>query len=437
MNKGIVNDAFHAKTKALVQSAIALLISYIQKGEEIPLQISETYKVTGPGGWSMEYEDKPDYDVFILHHEKEIEALPEFRLWMEAVSADPVVSRHIGHVVGTRHGMINRSAWEYLSDLVLAHFPAMPGGLAFDPETFERKYRDMEVLFYNDMIGFKLFSPLQNFESDAAVIDLGGGLKIKKITTQELEELLNASKWSPLIPSNEVITFRYSMEFTFETEKYFLSIPLSALEEGPEWEIFGKLVTALRLFKVGAIGYNMIRETPLIDTPHLFGGTRGGLGYRRYWGPQYSLKVEEVDAFKGFWKQFGTIELGQRAPIGIAIRRFNYAYERFGLEDKLIDHMIAFEALFFKTGEIGENRHKLSVRVAKLLAQDYENRRRIAKEMAGFYDMRNLVVHGEQASLKPEFTGKIENYLRDSIKYFLLLPQATDHDEIISRLNLE
>ena len=57
--------------------------------------------------------------------------------------------------------------------------------------------------------------------------------------------------------------------------------------------------------------------------------------------------------------------------------------------------------------------------------------------MAGFYDMRNLVVHGEQASLKPEFTDKIENYLRDSIKYFLLLPQATDHDEIISRLDLE
>src|SRR5438132_1656757 len=173
MKQGIVNDTFHAKTKALVQSAIALLISCIQKGDEIPLQISETYKVTGPGGWSMEYEDKPDYDIFILHHEKEIEALPEFRLWTEAVYADPVVSRHIGHVVGTRHGMIYRSAWEYVSDLVLAHFPAKPSGLAFDPKTFERKYRDMELLFYNDMIGFKLFSPLQNFESDAAVIDLG------------------------------------------------------------------------------------------------------------------------------------------------------------------------------------------------------------------------------------------------------------------------
>ena len=130
MKQGIVNDAFHVKTRALVQSAIALLISCIQKGEEIPLQISETYRVTGPGGWFMEYEDKPDYDIFILHHEKEIEALPEFRLWMDAVSADPVVSRHIGHVVGTRHGMINRSAWEYVSDLLLAHFPAKPGGPA-------------------------------------------------------------------------------------------------------------------------------------------------------------------------------------------------------------------------------------------------------------------------------------------------------------------
>ena len=437
MKQGIVNDAFHAKTKALVQSAIAVLISCIQKGEEIPLQISETYKVTGPGGWSVEYEDKPDYDIFILHHEKEIEALPEFRLWMEAVSADPVVSRHIGHVVGTRHGMINRSAWEYVSDLVRAHVPAKSGGLAFDPETFERKYRDMEGLFYNDMIGFKLFSPLQNFESDAAVIDFGGGLKIKKITTQELEELLNASKWSPLIPSNEVITFRYSMEFTFETEKYFLSIPLSALEEGPEWEILGKLVTALRLFKVGAIGYNMIRETPLIDTPHLFGGTRGGLGYRRYWGPKYSLKVEEVDAFKAFWKQFGNIELGQRAPIGIAISRFNYAYERFGIEDKLIDYMIAFEALFFKESERGEFRHKLAVRVARLLGPDYESRRTISKEMMDFYDKRSAVVHGDSPTFQAGLIEKVEEYLRESIKHFLKQPHTTGHDEVISRLDLD
>src|SRR5438552_619731 len=436
MNQGVVNEDFHAKTKRLVESAIGLLNSFVKQGEEIPLQISETYKVTGPGGWSMEYEDKPDYDKLILHHEKEIQALPEFQLWAEAASTDPAVSKHIGHLLGTRRGMINRSPWEYLSHLILAQFSAEHELPAFDSETFKNNYRDMEALFYNDKVWFQLFSPLQNFESDAETIDLGGGLQIRKIAPRELEELLNASKWSPLIPFNEIITLRYAMEFAFETEKYFLSIPLTALEPRYEDELFGKLVTALRLFKAGAIGYNMVRETPLIDTPHLFGGTRAGLDYRRYWGPKYSLQSDELDAFKAFWKQLNTIELSQRAPIGIAISRFNYAYERFGIEDKLIDYMIAFEALYFKTGERGEYRHKLAVRVARLLATGYENRKAIVKEMVEFYEKRSEVVHGERTTFQSGFIEKVEEYLRRSIKHFVQLPRTVGHDQTISQLDL-
>ncbi len=92
MKEGIVNDAFHAKTKALVLSAIALLISCIQKGEEIPLQISETYKVTEPGGWSMEYEDKPDYDIFILHSRKNHGETVDLS-WLDSI--DPEIEQRL------------------------------------------------------------------------------------------------------------------------------------------------------------------------------------------------------------------------------------------------------------------------------------------------------------------------------------------------------
>ncbi len=99
--------------------------------------------------------------------------------------------------------------------------------------------------------------------------------------------------------------------------------------------------------------------------------------------------------------------------------------------------MIAFEALFFKRDERGENRHKLAVRTARLLSQDYTDRKGIMKEMMDFYDRRSDVVHGKRISLDSKFIDKIDNYLRQSIKHFVQNSQTLSHDEDIARLDLE
>src|SRR2546428_3499831 len=346
----IVNTELRKKTKALVESALRLLVSCIEKGESIPHRITEVHKVTGPGGWSSDYEDKADYFMFNEHHEKEIEELPEFGLWSEAISADSVASKHVGKLVGTRRGMIGRSAWEYLVHLLLRQLSSPSGKAEFDLEIFDKTYGDMERFFYSQTVEFRAFSPLQNFESDLESIDLGGRLRIRKTTRAELEHLLDASRLSTSVPQTEIITFKHAMELVFETEKVFDQLQAPSNKPAPEDEAFGKLVTVLRLFKAGSTGFNFIQETPVIDTPAVFGGTRGGLSYRHYWGPRYTLTGQEVHDFQEFWKVLTKVAFEQRVPISIAITRFNIAYERGLLEDRLLDYMIAFEALFFKTG---------------------------------------------------------------------------------------
>ncbi|HEX9430786.1 MAG TPA: hypothetical protein VF944_10450 [Candidatus Bathyarchaeia archaeon] len=432
MPSEIIKKGFHDKTKALVEQAMKLLASSLQKGEEIPSRTAEAYKVIGPGGWSQDYESRLDYFGFVHDHEKDIEELPEFGMWLKELREDPVISKHVGELVGSRRGMLSRTAWDYLSHLLLAQISS--GTLDFDLRMFELAYRQMEEFFHKETVEFRAFSPLQNFESDSGSISLGGGLMIRKTTNPELERLLDPRQGPSMVPHHEIITFKYAMELTYETEKVFGELP--AYRPAPEDEVFSKLVSALRLFKPGTIGFNFIQEAPTNDAAMFGRATRSNLDYKHFWGPVYSLKGDEIAAFNSFWRAFSELDLA-KLPLGIAINRFNFAFGRLGLEDKLIDFMIAFEALFFKTGEIGENRHKLSIRVAKLLARDYESRKRIAKEMAEFYGMRSGVVHGEQVHLKPEFTDKIEDYLRQSIKYFLDQQQAEDHDEIISRLDLE
>lgn len=98
--------------------------------------------------------------------------------------------------------------------------------------------------------------------------------------------------------------------------------------------------------------------------------------------------------------------------------------------------MIAYEALFFKQGEMGEFKHKLSTRVAKLLGKEYEERTVIAKEISKFYSERSKVVHGEMVRLPKEFIGRVEGYLRDSIKTIMEKPPEQDYNEFITRLDL-
>ncbi|MFQ5819346.1 MAG: hypothetical protein ACE5I5_05105 [Candidatus Heimdallarchaeota archaeon] len=145
----------------------------------------------------------------------------------------------------------------------------------------------------------------------------------------------------------------------------------------------------------------------------------------------------EEKEFQNFWNRLNQIDLGQFVSLNIAIRRFNDAYERERLEDKLIDHMIAFEALYFKEGEMGEFRHKLAVRSARFLKQSYEDRKEIIRQMKEFYDKRSKIVHGEKVTLNKKFINDVEDHLRNSIKRFIERIQTSNHDAIISHLDLD
>ncbi|HKZ45601.1 MAG TPA: hypothetical protein VJ343_02755, partial [archaeon] len=230
----------------------------------------------------------------------------------------------------------------------------------------------------------------------------------------------------------------YVIEFDYETKKLFGEMQTGRAHQ-PDvnpWDKIHMLTTALRLFKSGIIGIDTIKTEQILDVPIIVSGTSSYM-HGSYIGPKYYLIKAEVDDFKRFRKDFNKIDLNSLDYIRVAVRRFNYAYERGNLEDKLIDFMVAFEALFFKQGEFGEFRHKLSVRVSRFLEQDYNKRRLIAKDMGDFYEARSQIVHGEKVELKHDLVKTVEDQLRRSIKLFFESLQKSDHDEIISHLDLD
>lgn len=83
----------------------------------------------------------------------------------------------------------------------------------------------------------------------------------------------------------------------------------------------------------------------------------------------------------------------EHGSVALALRRLETSAERLSREDRLIDCWIAFEALFAPDTKT-ELRFRASLRIARYLGSDGEERRAIAGGLRKAYDWRSHVVHG-------------------------------------------
>jgi hypothetical protein len=114
--------------------------------------------------------------------------------------------------------------------------------------------------------------------------------------------------------------------------------------------------------------------------------------------PTYRLDENEASQFLTFWQEMqNVLTQKNRTYIDTALRRLRYGAERERAEDRVLDLMIAAEALFL--GMAGPNeKTEVSLRVslyaASLLAKDKEERRSVFNEMRDAYKMRSTIAHG-------------------------------------------
>jgi hypothetical protein len=80
---------------------------------------------------------------------------------------------------------------------------------------------------------------------------------------------------------------------------------------------------------------------------------------------------------------------------------------------------------------------KLSRRVARLLEDDFENRKKLYRTMKDFYNKRSKVVHGIDTEISSEYVNKIQEVLRKSIKKILQGILTRHHEDIIDHLDFD
>jgi hypothetical protein len=138
----------------------------------------------------------------------------------------------------------------------------------------------------------------------------------------------------------------------------------------------------------------------------------------------YRLRIDELSEFKSLVERVLKVDLTLRKPLQIALNRFNRSYNEIESEDKLIDFMISFEALFLGGEKTRAQHAVIPVACAMLLGKSEKERQEIKSLLSQAYTIRSAVVHGldyekKLASMKltlDQLVANVEDILRASLR---------------------
>ena len=422
------NPDLYKKLKNLVMQAFIILKEKVDTGEKFhrrtieEVSLNEEGELLVPPLGYRDYSFELDYADFIFRYREELIHLPEWISVKQCLLEDEVISKQIKQEIVAPFGGARLDLARSIMRLIILSVKKNTP-FYFEIDQFDSVYREMEEFFYSNNVTHESFGLLLGFDSRSDEINLGDGVKIRRISNAEMIDLWRKSEWFRELVEGKRFTLlmnkpiRYILQLTIEAPKISCK---ERIRSSNASEIFDKVICALRLFKKGWVDYPFIKEKQLASLSQDVSFVRSNSISIVPMTLSYRLKDNEIEDFKIFYKQVkNKIDCSN-----IAIKRFNETYRRTSVEDKLVDYLISFESLY------GSGGYTLAHRAAILLGKGQSERKQIFLEIKKAWDMRSAIVHGGRMGVVkiPEleieysigdFVQKIEEYLRSSIKTLL------------------
>jgi len=405
---------------------------------------------------------RPDYELYdkfsmyqynvdklYAENEKIIKTTQEFQNCKTLMLKDKVIKEHFGKkvIVGI---------YEFKKNLCVDDFARLMTkmviwknqSLKFNKKIFDNVYCEINHFYRSNRVRNSMLIALEGFDCEMDEISLEHNIHIVKYPQWRLlniwfNESRTMKEQLPFIIkiSHFAVRFSWIDDKLIDNKKILISSVNSNVPKGGELEgIAHHLISALMVFKKGSIGNGAVipgiffwdlltQDSIMLPTVHFLNS--------------YAFSKTDIPKFEIFWKGYKKIYLTK--PFKIAIKRFNYSFERwYEPEDRIVDYLIAFESLFLsdagKGAYRGEKRFRLALRVSFFLSsKNSTKRKKIFKEMRKAYDIRSAIVHGGdvRSELKdlnmhlPEFCNLIETHLRTCFKKLIEIGKIPDWNNVI------
>src|SRR3954471_12379260 len=371
------NRRLHDALRDFALEAAALLSQELRSGAEIPFDVVEE-----PGGGTVLYRYQPLTSEFVVSRWDQLRDLPACGPAAAALgSGAEAYLRMQGTGAGGDSEPALRAMLERLyEDATSFDFPE---------ERFERVYAEVERALLENTIRTAIIAPLHGVELESDRVDLGDGLFL--IAGDKLDAPSGAV-WSDATghverggPPNVLCALRRDIA------------PDEPLPVSEARVRFRKLLTALRLFKPGAVtfgpvAWGRVDEGAWQPLPlGLSGPARGG---------PWALPADEQAEFVELVELVLDARPGGR--IAWSLSRFEMGCERALDTEALSDYLLALESLLDAADDAG--RASLTLRLASLCAEEGD-RKAVQRRLELAFALERWVMGGGGANAYLEALG--------------------------------
>jgi hypothetical protein len=233
--------------------------------------------------------------------------------------------------------------------------------------------------------------PIVGLKLTAPTIRIGKHLQLRKLSGAEKDQIWN---------THQILIDWISLRRFADTEVFLVGEydhPDAVANPHPEiLRDVESAITALRLFKSGAIGTPGICVIP--KYPRM---TRSGIHPRdqlrvsSLWsfpaGREYEIPAEDAEQYVQRFEGLSRASKAVGDQLGLSVGRFNLSYVRENDVDRLIDLVIALESCLVK-GNKSEISYRLAMNAAALIS-DIADPTSTFKIIKTAYDLRSATVH--------------------------------------------
>ena len=363
--------------------------------------------------------------------EKELSSLPEYEACRNELSRDKAVSSHLNRLVGTS----SHASQSFGLNALMLQVPQLGiyrGKILFHPAFFDREYMRFENAFYSDGFEFEAIAPLLGIRFERP-IRLAPSLEV---------QLLNAFDFT--IPIEEKVDqdsiyppFIWAVRTTYQLKKRFESIDREAwlfsvaVDESVRMDANQRIdtvITAIRLLQ----GTHVFSPRKLHRTRSWFFEDSRDYDLRFVSDSPYTLDTGEQfeNALIEIWTFLTDERVIKEKYIVVATKRFSYAHERVDWEDKIVDLLIAAEALFLPNSIQSELKFRLRLNAAIYLSEFFP-KQQIFDDMGFAYDLRSSIVHGgDPESLVEKIRKREVDRFGDDFKFLQFTVRISEYIRI-------
>jgi len=369
----------------------------VGKPETWPKAYFQHIEFRSPGSANIGWVEKQDISNVITQVWPEAAAAQSYRDACGDLEALQSRGKAVGHDISDLGAA-------YLAPLVRSYISRLDAN--FDESCFQKIYDDFETYLESEFVEARVFLQLQYLIGDTVTLELDGNHSIRKLDEDTARHIWFRAAMADvpglpsfgrprIIPMPEQFVLVGSFKFR-KTDAGKISVLLhsEATRSG----------SAVRLVQPGSgpikmIGYDYTGFFP----------ENGRLGFREEYSRgkfSYSLNASVAEQMKRLWPDaFEVSKQLEKDPkkvathIRIGITRYLGSFAERVAEDRLLDYIIALEALCGRGSDAVS--YRIPLRIATLIGRNADEREKLFNLVAQGYDQRSKVSHGAASLTEP------------------------------------